>query len=74
MNPEKKPKSIKIKPDYSVVASKEWWEDRQKGMDYLAQSKPVTVQEALEQLSQHRNSKNYSQGKKPELQSNGGDN
>jgi hypothetical protein len=57
-----------IKPDWitdkqwSTVPSVEWWEDSKKQAQSIAQSKPVTPEEALSQTTRLRNSKNWNQG------------
>ena len=57
-----------IKPDWitdeqwSIVPSVGWWEDSKKMGESIAQSKPVTPEEALAQTIRLRNSKNWNQG------------
>jgi hypothetical protein len=63
-----KMKDNNIKPDWITdkqwenVPSVQWWEDSKLKKEYLEQSKPVTVEEALAQMERLRNSKNWKEG------------
>ena len=61
MEAQQKPDWITDK-QWDTVPSVTWWEDSQKRKEYIAQSKPVTFQEAQAQFSRLRNSKNWNQG------------
>jgi hypothetical protein len=68
VNPKITAMENQIRPDWitpeqwSAVPSVTWWEDQKKGAEYIAQSKPMSPQEAQVQFSRLRNSKNWSQG------------
>lgn len=63
-----KMKDNNIKPDWITdkqwenVPSVQWWEDSKLKKEYIEQSKPVTVEEALAQMERLRNSKNWNEG------------
>jgi hypothetical protein len=63
-----KMKDNNIKPDWITdkqwenVPSVQWWEDSKLKKEYIEQSKPVTVEEALAQMERLRNSKNWKEG------------
>ena len=47
---------------WKTVPSVQWWTDSKLKKDYLEQSRPVTTEEALSQMEQLRNSKNWNEG------------
>ena len=57
-----------VKPDWitdkqwETVPYVSWWKDQREGAEYIAQSKPRTVQESMKQFEMLRNSKNWNQG------------
>ncbi len=60
MDNQQKPNWI-TKEQWTAVPSINWWADSKKRMEYIAQSKPVTPEEALAQTMRLRNSKNWNQ-------------
>lgn len=58
----KKPDWI-TQQQWETVPSVAWWKDSKSKINSLKQSKPVTSQEALSQISRLRNESNWSQGK-----------
>lgn len=53
------------KPDWitdeqwATVPNVQWWEDVEKGKQYIANSKPHTIEEARAQFERLRNDKNW---------------
>jgi hypothetical protein len=60
MKKEQKPDWITDK-QWKAVPSISWWEDRKKGLEYIAQSKPQTIQDVQAQFSRLRCEKNWNQ-------------